>query len=47
MTEGAEGVHDILKVIHFTNFRGLFYSNVSAALGFHVFPPIYQLMSSA
>ena len=42
-----KGVHDILKVIHYTNFMGLLYWNVSAVLGFHVFPPIYQLMSSA
>ena len=43
----TEGVNDFLKVVHFTNFGGLFYWNVSAVLGFHVFPPIYQLMSSA
>ena len=40
-------INDFWKVVHFTNFRGLFYLNVSAVLGFHVFPPIYQLMCSA
>ena len=35
------------SLVHFTNFMGLFYWNKGAALGFHVFPPIYQLMSSA